>query len=60
MPGLNRNDAYELPFPVPALDVQNEIVNQFAEEEVMVKSAKSLIQTYESKTQAVIAKLWSE
>jgi restriction endonuclease S subunit len=60
VPGLNRNDAYELPFPVPALDVQNEIVNQFAEEEIMVSSAESLIQTYEARTQAVIAKLWSE
>jgi len=60
VPGLNRNDAYELPFPVPALDIQNEIVNQFAEEEIMVRSAESLIQTYEFKTQAAIAKLWSE
>jgi type I restriction enzyme M protein len=60
VPGLNRNDAYKLPFPMPSIEIQNEIVDKFAVEEAMVKSASGLISTYEGKTQAVIAKLWNK
>lgn len=60
VPGLNRNDAYELPFPLPSIEIQDEIVNHFMAEEIMVNSVKSLIETYEARIQAVIAKLWGE
>jgi type I restriction enzyme M protein len=60
VPGLNRNDAYKLPFAAPSLEIQNEIVDQFASEEAMVQSASDLIEIYEANAEAVIAKLWSE
>ena len=60
VPGLNRNDAYKLPFPAPVIELQNEIVDQFASEEAMVKSASDLVKIYEAKIEAAIAKLWSE
>ena len=45
---------------MPSIEIQNEIVDKFAVEEAMVKSASGLISTYEGKTQAVIAKLWNK
>jgi hypothetical protein len=45
---------------VPAIDVQNQIIAELAMEKSHVDAAKKLIESYEVKTQAVIAKLWSE
>ena len=46
--------------PIPAIDIQNQIIAQIAMEKSHVDAAKKLIVTYEAKIQAVIAKLWSE
>jgi len=59
VPGLNRNDAYKLPIALPPLDVQNEIVRQYAKEESMVKGALSLVEVYESRMMSTISKLWN-
>lgn len=46
--------------PIPPIDEQDRIVELVDAEASQVDSAKKLIETYEARTQAVIAKLWSE
>jgi type I restriction enzyme S subunit len=46
--------------PIPPIDEQDRIVQLIDAEASQVDSAKKLIETYEARTQAVIAKLWSE
>ena len=46
--------------PMPDLEKQDEIVKAIEIEQKLVDSNKQLIKNYEAKTQAVIAKLWSE
>jgi type I restriction enzyme M protein len=46
--------------PIPSLEIQNQIIAEISMEKLHVDAAKKLIETYEAKTQAVIAKLWSE
>lgn len=46
--------------PLPPLDDQASIVAKIEKESQFIDSARELIKTYEAKTQAVIAKLWSE
>jgi type I restriction enzyme M protein len=45
--------------PIPPIDEQKRIVELINAEANQVDSAKKLIETYEARTQAVIAKLWS-
>jgi restriction endonuclease S subunit len=59
-PNISQGIVKEWPVPVPPLSVQEQILLEIAEEKTHVDSAKKLIETYEAKTQAVIAKLWSE
>jgi type I restriction enzyme M protein len=49
---------YEI--PLPPLEVQEQIVDEIQFEEAQIDSAKKLIETYEARIKAVIAKLWSE
>jgi type I restriction enzyme S subunit len=53
-------NAKETKIPLPPLSVQAEIIKLIEEELGQIESAKKLIKTYEARTQAVIAKLWSE
>ena len=46
--------------PIPPIDEQDRIVELIDAEASQVDSAKMLIETYETRSQAVIAKLWSE
>ncbi len=46
--------------PLPPLKRQIQIVEQIESERQSVESAKKLIEIYEQKTKAIIAKLWSE
>ena len=46
--------------PIPPIDEQTRIVEVIDAEALYVDSAKKLIETYEARTQDVIAKLWSE
>lgn len=59
-PNISQGIVKEWPVPVPAIEVQNEILSSIAEEKTQIDSAKRLIETYEARTQAAIAKLWSE
>jgi len=45
--------------PMPELEEQDEIVKAIEIEQKLVDSNKQLIENYEARTQAVIAKLWS-
>jgi type I restriction enzyme S subunit len=45
---------------VPPMGIQNALVAKFEAERSQVESATSLMESYEARTQAVIAKLWSE
>ena len=53
-------NAKETKIPLPPLPVQLKIIESIEEESGRIESAKKLIETYEARTQAVIAKLWSE
>jgi type I restriction enzyme M protein len=46
--------------PIPGLGEQDEIVKAIDVEQKLVDASKKLINVYETKAQAVIAKLWSE
>jgi type I restriction enzyme M protein len=59
-PNISQGIVKEWPVPVPPLSVQEQVLLEIADEKAHVDSAKKLIETYEAKTQAVIAKLWSE
>ena len=58
--GLNMPLIRELEIPIPDLEVQKVIVDGLNLEKEQVASALKLIETYETRTQVVIAKLWSE
>jgi type I restriction enzyme S subunit len=59
-PNISQGIVKEWPVPVPAIEVQHEILSSIAEEKTQIDSAKKLIETYEARTKTVIAKLWSE
>jgi type I restriction enzyme S subunit len=60
VPKLGLEKITQINIPLPDLRVQNELVAQIESEKSQVESAKKLIETYEARTQAVVAKLWSD
>jgi type I restriction enzyme M protein len=59
MPRAKMAQVFEMDIKMPDLSEQNRLVMQIREESIQVESARKLIETYEARTQAVIAKLWS-
>jgi hypothetical protein len=57
---ISRTQIEEIEIPLPPLEVQEQIVDEIEFEETQIDSAKKLIETYEARIKAVIAKLWSE
>ena len=57
---ISRSNLGKVLIPVPPLEIQHKIVEEIEHERKQVVSAAKLIQTYEARTQDVIAKLWSE
>ncbi len=53
-------NAKETKIPLPPLPVQLKIIESIEEESSRIESAKKLIEAYEARSQAVVAKLWSE
>jgi type I restriction enzyme M protein len=45
---------------LPSIEIQKQIVERIEEENAFFESAKKLIEIYEQKTKATIAKVWSE
>ena len=60
VPKLGLEKISQIKVPLPELKIQSELVTQIEFEKSQVDSAKKLIDIYEARTQAVIAKLWSE
>jgi type I restriction enzyme M protein len=50
----------QIEIALPDISTQEELVSKIIKEMELVKSSKSLIQLFEARTQAVIAKLWSD
>ncbi len=46
VPGLNRNDAYDLQIPLPPLSIQQEIVNKIEGWQKIIDGAKQIIENY--------------
>lgn len=59
-PNISQGIVKEWAVPVPPLEVQGKVLSLIAEEKSQIDSAKKLLELYESRTQTVIAKLWSE
>ena len=45
---------------IPSQEIQTQIIESVKQEKNLIRSAMTLIETFESRTQAIIAKLWSE
>ncbi|MEI6090090.1 MAG: restriction endonuclease subunit S [bacterium] len=58
--GLNMPLIRSLIIPLPSLEIQNQIVKKIEAERAYIDGTKKLIEIYEQKTKAVIAKLWEE
>ena len=57
---LSSKQIEELEIPLPSLAIQQSVVRQIDLENESVVAAQKLIETFENKTQTIIAKLWSE
>ena len=60
VPGLNRNDAYSKIIKLPAVDVQNIIVEKLDKENQLVEGNKKLIEIYSRKIEDKINKILGE
>ena len=60
VPKLNQERMRAIEIPLPPLALQENLALDIEKERAQVDSAKKLIETYEARTQAAIAKLWSE
>lgn len=50
IPGLNRNDAYELHIPLPPLSIQEEIVAEIEGYQKIIDGAKGVVENYKPKS----------
>lgn len=55
---INNGDISSVQMPLPAIDIQHQIVQQIEHEQRLVAANKELITLYEQKITAEIAKLW--
>ena len=46
VPGLNRNDAYELEIPLPPIEVQEEIIRELEQYQKIIDGAKQVVDNY--------------
>jgi type I restriction enzyme M protein len=60
VPKLNQERMRAIQIPLAPMALQEELVMGIELERTQVDSAKKLIETYEARTKAAIAKLWSE
>jgi restriction endonuclease S subunit len=58
IPGLNRNDAYDLEIYLPDLPTQLSIVNRIDSEQKLIDANRELIKLYEQKIKDRIERLW--
>ena len=60
VPGLNRNDAYQLQIPLPPLEIQEQIVAEIETYQKDIAEAKQKILDSESSIRATISRVWGE
>lgn len=60
VPSLDRKNAHRIPVPLPPLDVQRQIVVELEAERKLVEANRELIQKFEAKIKAKLAKVWGE
>ena len=58
VPGLNRNDAYQVKIYLPSLNIQEKIIADIEKEEMMVNVNKNLLERFEAKIAARIQSVW--
>jgi restriction endonuclease S subunit len=59
VPKLNQERMRAIEIPLPSLEIQQKLAKDIEMERIQVESASCLIDVYEARTQAVIAKLWN-
>ena len=59
VPGLNRNDAYQMEVSLPPIEVQEKIVEEIKEIQKLVDANKQLIELMEQKIKDRIQRIWS-
>jgi type I restriction enzyme M protein len=60
IPGITREDVLGLEVPLPPLATQQSIVAEIEAEQALVNANKDLIDRFEKKIQAVLARVWGE
>jgi len=60
VPGLNRNDAYKIPIPLPPLEIQKQIIRKIEDEKNIVDLNNELILNYEEKIKKTIDIIWAK
>ena len=59
VPGLNRNDAYDLEIPLPSIEIQQEIVAELDGYQKIIDGCKLIIENYTQKIRdKMISKVW--
>ena len=46
VPGLNRNDAYDIPIPLPTIPIQEEIVSEIDSYQKIIDGARMIVENY--------------
>jgi type I restriction enzyme M protein len=59
-PQFNGNTLRRIVLPVPPIEIQQEIVTEIETERVLVTASRDLIERFENKTQAAVARVWDE
>ena len=61
VPGLNRNDAYDLEIPIPSIEIQQEIVEELDRYQKIIDGCEQIAENYTKKIQdKMISKVWGE
>ena len=59
VPGLNRNDAYNLEIPLPSIEIQQEIVEELDGYQTVIDGCRQIIENYAQKIQdKMISTVW--
>jgi type I restriction enzyme M protein len=60
IPGITRDDVLDLPTALPPLAMQQAIVAEIEAEQALVAANRELIERFENKIQATLARVWGE
>ena len=60
IPGITRDDVLKLAIPLPALEVQHNIVAEIEAEQSLVAANRELVKRMERKVRAAIGRVWGE